>query len=127
MEITARAFAGIGNPLKALDCVESKLNIASRIAPHIGIIAAIIINNTAFKTFVFILIGAFDNMASLEDSILLIRVRLQNLQHQQDYPVLYPRGNMLSVNGRKNHRGSRRSLLQVSARKLLLYSPGLQK
>jgi len=49
-EITARAFAGIGNPLNVLAWVESTLKTASRKAPHTGIIAGIIIKIMNFKT-----------------------------------------------------------------------------
>lgn len=41
-EITAKALAGVGKPLKVFVCVESKLNIASRIAAHTGIMAGVI-------------------------------------------------------------------------------------
>ena len=38
-EITASAFAGVGNPLNVVACVESRLNIASLKAAHTGIMA----------------------------------------------------------------------------------------
>ena len=39
--ITARAFAGVGNPLKKFVCVVSRLNLASLNAAQTGIIAGI--------------------------------------------------------------------------------------
>ena len=48
-EITASAFAGVGNPLKDFACVSSILNIASRKAAHTGIIAAMAIMSIVFK------------------------------------------------------------------------------
>ena len=48
--MTASAFAGIGKPLNDVDCVESRLNIASRMAPHTGIIAGISISSAVIRT-----------------------------------------------------------------------------
>jgi hypothetical protein len=62
IEITARAFAGIGSPLNDVDCVESRLNIASRIAPKTGIIAGIIINKATFSPGEFKSTGPFDDI-----------------------------------------------------------------
>jgi hypothetical protein len=72
IEITARAFAGIGKPLNVFVCVESKLNIASRIAPHTGIIEGININNIAFMLSEFISIGPFNDMDSLRRRYIII-------------------------------------------------------
>jgi hypothetical protein len=65
IEITAMAFAGIGNPLNDVACVESRLNIARRIAPKTGIIAGIIINKATSNP------GEFKSTGPLVDNDLL--------------------------------------------------------
>ena len=58
-EITARAFAGIGNPLNVLAWVVSTLKTASRKAPHTGISADMSKSNKVFTLSKSALIGAF--------------------------------------------------------------------
>jgi hypothetical protein len=52
-EITARALAGVGSPLKVVACVVSRLNIASRKAAQTGMIAGIISKSNALKISIF--------------------------------------------------------------------------
>jgi hypothetical protein len=64
-EITARAFAGIGNPLKVVVWVESRLKTARRIAPHTGINAGIIIKIMILKTSEFKTVEELNERVSL--------------------------------------------------------------
>jgi hypothetical protein len=64
-DITASPFAGVGNPLNVVDCVESRLNIASLRAAHTGIIDGNIIISVVFTLLEFTNVGAYKERESL--------------------------------------------------------------